>query len=206
MKARVRQMKRPGRAGVGFVVIRRCLDAVHVPLVGIGRIVAPMRQRQRVTEFVMQDAHRGAAADTGEASGLPAGEGVVNIQVIQAPAARSSRRPLQGAIPCQSGGLLAIKSEAGLDRIFRLGFDAFRLGADVRAGRNDQFREDDMAQTPHFQIRHRPLGLELGKGSAGVVAVRVREILHVEHRHDDLGGRADLQVGERGAGARRRSP
>ena len=56
-----------------------------------------------------------------------------------------------------------------------------------------------MPEASHLQIRHRPLGLEFSKGVGRIGVVRIREILHVEHRHDDLGGRADVQIGQAGA-------
>jgi hypothetical protein len=41
-----------------------------------------MREGERVAEFVVEDAHRGAVADTREAAGLPAGVRIVNIEVV----------------------------------------------------------------------------------------------------------------------------
>ena len=38
------QVKRPSRTGVGFVVVGRRLDAMHVALVRISGVIAPVRQ------------------------------------------------------------------------------------------------------------------------------------------------------------------
>ena len=151
----------------------------------------------------MQDADARAAAHAGEATGLTAGKRVVNIQVVETPASRSACRPLQRAIPLKRGGLLAIEGESRLGLIFRLGLDPDGLGADIRTGWNDELGENDVSQAPHFEVRYRPLRFQLGKGSAGVVVVRVGEILDIEHRHDDLGRRTDFHIGHRAGGGTR---
>ena len=68
---------------------------MHRAFVRIRGIVTPVRQRQRMTELVIQDADVTAIAHTCVTTRLTTRKGPIHIQIIQTPAPRATRRGLQ---------------------------------------------------------------------------------------------------------------
>ena len=168
-------------------------DAKHAAHIGVVGIVGPMGKGKGVSQLVDQNSLGSSVAHSCAAPRLSAGVDSIDVDVGKGVAAGATSGSAQGTVPGQRCGLLTIKGLTRLFQILRLGFDAGRR--QIRPWRDHQFREDHILQTAHFQMGDRPLRFQLFKGSCRVITVRLREVLHIEHRHDHPIGSTDQQVG-----------